>query len=126
MTATQIRTDAAPAPAGAYSQGLAAGPFVFTAGMGPLDPATRAVLGDTVAEQTDVVLDHLESILSERGLGLGDVVKMTVHLQNLQRDFAEFDAAYRRRMSEPYPVRTTVGSDLNRILVEIDAIALVR
>ena len=126
MTATQIRTDAAPAPAGAYSQGLAAGPFVFTAGMGPLDPATRAVLGDTVAEQAVVVLDHVAWSLAERGLGVGDVVKMTVHLQNLQRDFAEFDAAYRRRMSEPYPVRTTVGSDLNRILVEIDAIALVR
>jgi reactive intermediate/imine deaminase len=126
MDVTPIRTEAAPAPAGAYSQGLAAGPFVFTAGMGPLDPVTRAVIGETVAQQTDVVLDHLATVLGHRGLGLGDVVKMTVHLQHLRRDFAEFDAAYRRRMSEPFPVRTTVGSDLNGILVEIDAVALAR
>jgi reactive intermediate/imine deaminase len=126
MDVTPIRTAAAPAPAGAYSQGLVAGPFVFTAGMAPLDPVTRAVVGQTIGEQTDVVLNHLETILSERGLGLGDVVKMTVHLQDLRRDFAEFDAAYRRRVSEPYPVRTTVGSTLNGILVEIDAVALVR
>jgi reactive intermediate/imine deaminase len=123
---TAIRTNNAPAPAGAYSQGLAAGPFVFTAGMGPIDPATRAVVGETVAEQTDVVLDHLQTILAERGLDLSDVVKMTVHLQHLQRDFAAFDAAYRKRLREPYPVRTTVGSTLNGILVEIDAVALVR
>lgn len=126
MEITAIRTDAAPAPAGAYSQGLAAGPFVFTAGMGPIDPATGKAIGDTVAEQTDRVLDHLQTILAERGLGLSDVVKMTVHLQHLQRDFAAFDAAYRNRLREPYPVRTTVGSTLNGILVEIDAVALAR
>lgn len=126
MDATAIRTAAAPAPAGAYSQGLAAGPFVFTAGMGPLDPTTSQVIGTTVGEQTDTVLDHLEAILAERGLDLSDVVKMTVHLQQMNRDFDEFDVVYRKRMRPPFPVRTTVGSTLNGILVEIDAVALAR
>lgn len=121
-----VRSAAAPAPVGAYSQAIAAGAFVYTAGMGPLDPVTGAVIGGDVAAQTDVVLTHLQTVLVARGLGLGDVVKATVHLQHLERDFADFDRVYRARMSEPYPARTTVGSALNGILVEIDVVALAR
>jgi 2-iminobutanoate/2-iminopropanoate deaminase len=119
-----IRTDTAPDPVGAYSQGRVAGPFVFTAGMGPLDPATGRIIGTDVATQTGVVLDHLEAILREAGSTLADVVKVTVHLQDLARDFPEFDRVYRERMSQPFPVRTTVGSTLAGILVEIDVVAL--
>ncbi|GIH16722.1 hypothetical protein Raf01_48940 [Rugosimonospora africana] len=38
-------------------------------------------------------------------------------------DFAEFNRGYRSRFREPLPVRTTVGSTLNGILVEIDVVA---
>jgi 2-iminobutanoate/2-iminopropanoate deaminase len=124
MPRIPLVTSAAPKPVGAYSQGLVAGPYVYTAGMGPLDPRTGAVLGDDVATQTELVLDHLEAILGEAGVGLDDVVKVTVHLQDLHRDFAEFDRVYRSRFSEPFPVRTTVGSTLAGILVEIDVVAL--
>jgi reactive intermediate/imine deaminase len=118
-----ITTDAAPHPVGAYSQGRVAGPFVFTAGMGPLDPATGTVIGDDVATQTSVVLDHLEAILAAAGMGLDNVVKVTTHLQNLDRDFAEYDRVYRTRFNSALPARTTVGSTLNGILVEIDVVA---
>lgn len=123
MSNAAIRTDAAPAPVGAYSQARVAGPFVHTAGMGPLDPTTGAVLGTDVATQTDLVIDHLESILSAAGLGLADVVKVTAHLQHLDADFAEFDRVFRARFTEPFPARTTVGSTLAGILVEIDVVA---
>lgn len=126
MNIAVIHADAAPAPIGAYSQGVVAGPFVFTSGMGPIEPGSGQVLSDDVVSQTHLVLDHIATILAERGLGLSDVVKMTVHLQNPDRDFAAFDSAYRSRMTNPYPVRTTVGSTLNGILVEIDAIAVAR
>jgi enamine deaminase RidA (YjgF/YER057c/UK114 family) len=52
------------------------------------------------------------------------VVKTTVHLQDLHRDVAEYNEVYTRRFPEPYPVRTTVGSTLANILVEIDVVAL--
>ncbi len=100
-----------------------AGDLLFTAGMGPLDPVTDAVVGGTVADQTAQVIANLEQILRLRGRGLGDVVKATVHLADLGT-FAEFDAAYRKLMPAPYPVRTTVGSTLAGILVEIDFVAL--
>ncbi|MFG2428068.1 RidA family protein [Streptomyces sp. NPDC048590] len=120
-----VRTDRAPAPAGAYSQGVAAGPYLFTAGFGPQDPATGAV-ADTVGEQTTQVLRNVGAVLEAEGLGFGDVVKVTAHLQHLRRDFAAYDAAYSAFFTAPYPVRTTVGSDLMDILVEIDVVAVRR
>jgi 2-iminobutanoate/2-iminopropanoate deaminase len=110
---------AAPAPRGAYSHGVVVGGLLFTSGLGPLDPATGDVVGQTVAEQTAQVIANLEQILKVRGRGLGDVVKATVHLSDLSA-FAEFDAAYRQLMPQPYPARTTVGSVLRGFLVEID------
>ncbi|HEY3502634.1 MAG TPA: Rid family hydrolase [Actinocatenispora sp.] len=119
-----IRTDGAPAPAGGYSQGVAAGGFVYTAGMGPIDPATGKVVGEDVATQTRQVMANLAAVLAERNLTFDHVVKATVHLEELHRDFADFDAAYRESFEGTTPpVRTTVGSDLNNILVEIDFVA---
>lgn len=124
MNREEVHSDAAPMPGGAYSQGIEAGGYLFTAGFGPVEPRTQAVPA-TVAEQTRQVLDNIAAVLAARGLTLEDVVKATVHLQHLQRDFDEFDAVYRTFFQAPYPVRTTVGSDLKGILVEIDVVASV-
>lgn len=111
-----------PAPVGPYSHVAEALGVVWTAGFGPEHPRTGAV-PEGVGAQTEQVLDNLEAALRVVGLGLGDVVKVTVHLQHLQRDFAAFNEVYARRLSEPFPVRTTVGSNLLDILVEIDVVA---
>lgn len=122
MTRQKILTDRAPAPGGAYSQALRVGDFVFTAGMGPWHPQTRQVVGETIEEQTAQTLDNLREILAEAGLGFGDVVKATVHLSDLDL-FARFNDVYTRHFPDPKPVRTTVGSRLAGILVEIDLVA---
>ncbi|WEG08837.1 Rid family detoxifying hydrolase [Microbacterium horticulturae] len=121
MTKTAVRTANAPQPAGPYSQGIVANGFFYTAGFGPQDPATGAV-ADSVAEQTRQVLRNVGAVLAEQGLTLDDCVKTTVHLADLA-DFAEFNEAYKEFFAEPYPVRTTVGSQLANILVEIDVVA---
>ncbi|QIK71844.1 RidA family protein [Propioniciclava coleopterorum] len=118
---TAIRTDEAPQPAGPYSQGIVYGDLLFTAGFGPQDPATGQV-PDDVAEQTRQVLRNVAAVLAQRGVGMDDVLKTTVHLADLA-DFAAFNEAYREFFTEPYPVRTTVGSQLANILVEIDVVA---
>ena len=56
------------------------------------------------------------------GLDLSHVVKVTAHLATLS-DFAAYNEVYQRLFPAPYPVRTTVGSELNDILVEIDVVA---
>ena len=121
MTKSAVHTSRAPQPAGPYSQGVVANGFFYTAGFGPQDPATGTV-PDGVAEQTRQVLRNVGAVLAERGLTLDDCVKTTVHLADLA-DFAEFNSAYQEFFTAPYPVRTTVGSQLANILVEIDVVA---
>jgi 2-iminobutanoate/2-iminopropanoate deaminase len=117
----KITVGDAPAPGGHYSQGIVAGPFVFVAGQGPLQVKTGTV-PQGIAAQTDAVLRNLDAILRGAGCSLANVVKVTAHLANLN-DFDAFNAAYSQHFSEPLPVRTTVGSQLKGILVEIDVIA---
>lgn len=117
-----VSTDNAPRPGGGYSQAMIAGDFVYTAGFGPQDPSTGDV-PDGIAAQTVQVLRNVEAALVAAGSGLDRLVKTTVHLADLA-DFAEFDSAYRSVIPEPRPVRTTVGSRLANILVEIDVVAL--
>ena len=95
--------------------------LVFTAGFGPQDPVTGSI-PEGIDAQTEATLRNVERALTEVGLGLADVVKVTAHLARLA-DFAGYNAAYERLFSQPYPVRTTVGSQLSGILVEIDVVA---
>ncbi|GAB3559966.1 RidA family protein [Spelaeicoccus albus] len=123
MAKSATHTANAPQPAGPYSQGIEANGFFYTAGFGPQVPSTGEV-ADSVGDQTRQVLNNVKAVLVERGLSLDDCVKMTVHLSDLA-NFAEFNEAYKEFFSEPYPVRTTVGSQLANILVEIDAVAAI-
>jgi 2-iminobutanoate/2-iminopropanoate deaminase len=112
-------------PMGAYSQGWRAGDFIFVTGSGPIDPATGKLVGDTIEQQTEQTITNLAAILAADGASLPDVVKVSVHL-NDPGLFPRYNAVYARRFTRPYPVRTTVGSDLGAMpgmLIEIDCIA---
>jgi len=112
-------------PRGAYSQGWRAGDFIFVTGTGPIDPSTGQLVGDDIELQTEQTIDNVASVLEADGASLGDVVKVTVHLSDTSL-FARYNTVYSRRFSRPYPVRTTVGSDLGHspgMLIEIDCIA---
>jgi 2-iminobutanoate/2-iminopropanoate deaminase len=117
-----IETKAAPKPAGPYSPAMRVGNLVFTAGQGPIDPVTGKVTGDTIEEQTNLTIDNLSALLEAAGTSLDHVIKATVHLAELA-DFQAFNAVYARRFPDPKPVRTTVGSQLLGIMVEIDLVA---
>ncbi len=122
MPKQQILTDKAARPAGAYSQGLRVGQFIFVAGQGPGDPVTGKVVGTSIEEQTTRVLENIKAILEAGGASMADVVKSTVHLSDLGF-FQRFNKVYESYFPDPKPVRTTVGSQLLGIMVEIDVIA---
>jgi len=124
MPKQQITTKSGASPIGAYSQGLRAGDFIFVSGQGPLDPDTGQIVGDTVEEQTARVLENIKAILEAGGATMADVVKVTAHLSNLSL-FERYNKVYSTYFPDPKPTRTTVGSQLLGILVEIDAIAYV-
>jgi 2-iminobutanoate/2-iminopropanoate deaminase len=124
MPKQQITTRSGASPIGAYSQGLRAGDFIFVSGQGPLDPVTGQIVGDTVEEQTARVLENIKAILEAGGATMADVVKVTAHLSDLSL-FERYNKVYATYFPYPKPTRTTVGSQLLGILVEIDAIAYV-
>jgi 2-iminobutanoate/2-iminopropanoate deaminase len=118
-----ISVKTSPVPSGAYSQAVVANGLVFVAGIGPYDAATRAVVGNTIEEQTTKTVENIRAILLEAGCDLCDIVNSTVYLANLHRDWAAFDATYQSLLNEPYPARATTGAVLKNILVEIAVVA---
>lgn len=125
MSKHVIQTTKGAPPQGAYSQGWRAGDFIFVTGTGPVDPVTGKLVGDDIERQTEQTIDNIVSILEAEGASLTDVVKVTVHLSTTSL-FARYNAVYAKRFAKPYPVRTTVGSDLGHspgMLIEIDCIA---
>ena len=124
MPKQQIQTSRAPIPGGPYSQGLRVGDFIYVAGQGPIDPVSGKIMGDTIEAQTALTLDNVKAILEAAGATMGDVVKSTVHLTDLSL-FQSFNKVYADYFPDPKPVRTTVGSQLMGILVEIDVVAYV-
>lgn len=124
MTAITKRTLTVglPQPTGPYSHVATIGDLVYTAAFGPQDPATD-VIPDGISAQTAAALANVATALRAVGSDLDDVVKVTARLSAVDRDLAEFNAAYAGHFEAPYPVRTTVGSVLPGILVEIDVVA---
>lgn len=122
MEKKQIITANAPTPAGPYSQGIAVDRFVFVAGQRPADPKTGEI-AEGIAAQTRQVIENLASVLEAAGSSLEDVVRSTVYLSDIKY-FAEMNAVYEQLMPKPYPARTTIGTQLRGILIEIDVIAI--
>jgi len=112
-------------PAGPYSLGVVCDGWLFVGGQTPLDHKTGQIVGTTIEEQTRATLANLEKILKAAGCSKQDVVKCTCHVADM-RDFPRFSKTYAEFFdSGVLPVRTTVQSGMDKILVEIDAIARV-
>ena len=127
MTRSIITTDGAPAAIGPYAQGVRVGNLIYTAGQGALDPITGQLVPGGIKEQTERTLENLKAILEAGGSSLGQVVKATVFLKDMN-DFAAMNAVYASYFesdADTLPARTTVEvSRLPRnMLVEIDMVA---
>lgn len=107
----------------AYSPGIRVNDFIFISGQGPID-ADGKVVGETIEEQTRITLENVKAVLEAAGATLADVVKATVHLDDMSL-FDRYNAVYKSYFPDPRPARTTVGSQLGDILVEIDVIAYI-
>jgi reactive intermediate/imine deaminase len=112
--------DDAPAPAGPYSHAVRAGDMIYLAGQGPFDPETGKQ-PETFKEQVRLTFENLERTARSAGASLADAVRIGVYLRDMD-DFASMNEVYAERVPEPYPVRTTIQSDLPGLAVEIDAV----
>lgn len=111
------------APAGGhYSHAIVANGFVFVSGQGPVDPAT-GMMPDDFEGQVRQTMANLRTILEGAGSSLDDVAKINCYLSDVTR-FREWNRIYTDFFPAAPPARTTVGCQLNGILVEVDCIAV--
>jgi 2-iminobutanoate/2-iminopropanoate deaminase len=98
--------------------------LIFVSGQIPIDPATGQVVEGDVADQTERVLENLAAILGAAGASLGQVLKTTVYLRDLN-DFGEMNEVYARFFRQQPPARATVqvGRLPRDVAVEIEVIA---
>lgn len=129
-----VRSDKAPAAIGPYSQAIKAGGFVFTAGVIPVDPETRQIVGEDIESQAERVMMSLAGLLEDAGSSLALAVKTTCFLADLDH-FPVFNDIYARHFSsassstsgsEIPPARSTVqvAKLPLGVLVEVECIAL--
>lgn len=119
----KIETTNAPAAIGPYSQGYIVNGLLFTSGQIALDPATGAVVGTTIEEQTHQVMKNLGALLEAAGLGYANVVKTTCFLADMG-DFAAFNEIYAQYMTGK-PARSCVAVKTlpKNVLCEVEVIA---
>ncbi|MCD8132157.1 MAG: RidA family protein [Lachnospiraceae bacterium] len=119
----KISTPNAPTAIGPYSQAYISGGLLFTSGQIALDPATGAVVGSTIEEQTEQVMKNLGALLSAAGSSYGQTVKTTCFLADMG-DFNTFNEVYGRYFTEK-PARSCVAVKTlpKNVLCEVELIA---
>lgn len=122
---TEIRTEAAPAPVGPYSQAIRLAELVFVSGQIPLDASTGKIVSGEIEDEARQVLSNLEAVLAASGSALARVVKTTVYLTDISL-FPRINAIYAEAFNtDPSPARATVEVSALPLgaRIEIDAIA---
>ena len=115
----------APAAIGPYSQGILVGDTLYSSGQIAIDPKTGHLIGGTIVNQTERVLDNLGAILSAAGMNYENVVQCTLFLADIS-DYPTVNEVYSRYFNEIPPAREAVAvSGLPRgALIEISCVAV--
>jgi 2-iminobutanoate/2-iminopropanoate deaminase len=121
-----IQTEKAPKAIGPYSQAIQAGNFLFLSGQIPLDPKTGELVKGDIRKQTQQVLENIKGVLESQGLGMEDIVKVTIFLKDIG-NFNQVNEVYATYFPSSPPARSTVEvAKLPRDAdIEIETIALV-
>lgn len=119
-----ILTDAAPTPAGHYSQAMRSGDDLYISGQLPIR-ADRAPLPDMGFEpQARQALANMLAILDAAGGRPEDLCRVTAYIVGVE-NWPEFNRIYGDMLGDVRPARTVVPvPELHYgFLVEVDAIA---
>jgi reactive intermediate/imine deaminase len=108
MASEIIKTAAAPAAIGTYSQAVKTGSTVYLSGQIPLVPNTMQMVDGDMSTQIRQVFDNLQAVATAAGGSLADIVKLNVYLTDLGH-FPLVNEVMARYFHEPYPARAAVG-----------------
>lgn len=104
MARNIVFTAKAAKPPPAYSQAVKAAGLVFVSGTAPTDPATGAIKGATIQEQTRQCLANIQAILEAAGSSLDKIVNATIVLAD-EDDFAGMNEEWLRWFPSNPPAR---------------------
>ena len=121
-----VETKNAPAAIGPYSQGIILNGIAFFSGQIPLSPETGEVVGSTIEEQTEQVMQNIKALLESQGAEFTDVVKTTCFLADMA-DFAAFNEVYAKYFTGK-PARSCVAVKAlpKGVLCEVETSAAVK
>lgn len=121
-----ISTKEAPQAIGPYSQAVRFGNIIFVSGQIPIEPGSGKILKGNIREQTNLILQNLNSILSADGSSLNNVLRTTIFLTDLE-NYPVVNETYAQFFNNLPPARSTVQVAKLPMdaQIEIDAIAFV-
>jgi reactive intermediate/imine deaminase len=123
MSRSIIKTEAAPAAIGPYSQAVRAGNTVYLSGQIPLDPATMQIVTGGIELEARRVFENLKAVANAAGASLDHAARITIYLTDLAQ-FTTVNKVMAEFFKEPYPARVTIGvAALPRgVGIEVDCI----
>jgi 2-iminobutanoate/2-iminopropanoate deaminase len=123
----KILTNAAPAPAGHYSQAIRHNGLVFVSGQLPLDPVSNEVVQGGIEPQMRQVMANISAILEASGSGLDNILKATIYIPDSSY-WPEINRVYADCMGDHKPARAVIPcGDLHYgVLLEMEVIAASR
>ena len=137
---SSIQTHTAPPPVGSYPHARRVGELLFLSGIGPRNATDNSIPGNQhdnngrllsydIAAQTHAVFENVAAVLAASGVGLHDLIDVTVYLTNMQSDFKIYNAIWAEYFPDvaAAPCRTTVGIDAlpTPIAIELKCVAYV-
>lgn len=125
MSKEIIATENAPAAVGPYSQAVKVGSLVFTSGQIGLNPDGSGMV-EGLEAQAHQVLKNLSAVLEAAGSSLGNVVKTTVFLSDIN-DYKVVNGIYAEYFTGAPPARSAVEVANLPLgaLVEVEAVGLI-
>jgi 2-iminobutanoate/2-iminopropanoate deaminase len=121
-----LTTEAAPKPAGHYSQGIVHNGIVYVSGQLPIDPRTGKKCLDSIEDQARQVLKNVAAVLAVAGADLGNVLKVTVYVSDIEL-WGRVNEVYAEFFGEHRPARCVVPTRTlhHGFQIEIEAVAFV-
>ncbi|MCY3661556.1 MAG: RidA family protein [bacterium] len=121
----EIRVEGASEPISHYTDAVRFGDLLFVSGMAPFDGDGNVVGEGDVVAQTRQVLQNIRDALRTVGADMGDVLKVTVFLTDVN-DRAAINAVRQEFFGDARPASTLIEVSAlvdPKMLVEIEAIA---
>jgi 2-iminobutanoate/2-iminopropanoate deaminase len=111
-------------PVGPQSHAVRRGNILAIGGQVGADPHS-GILCEGIHEQLRQAVTNIQELLKEAGSSFADVIMLHVYLTE-EGHFREMNSVFSKFLTEPFPARTTVYTQLPPgMLVEVDALAVI-